>query len=194
MNEGNIAAHGAFGAGVSLASGGAITNQSTSLISGVPGIYGGAGGALNIVNDGGVPGGITLRAGGTITDGAGAMISGTSARPPRCTAGAAATVVNAGTDHRRSAWLPTAVAIDLAAGGAVVNQSGGNINAYFGGAIAVQIGGVGTITNQPGATISSKGGGAIGSSWPAAAPSPTCPVSPCTAEERSVSIWRPAGR
>jgi hypothetical protein len=159
LNAGNIAGARLFGRGINLASGGDVTNQSSALISGAPGIYGGAGGPLGIVNYGSILGGIRLSAGGVVANRTGALILGSFGGQEAIYAtNAAVTVVNAGTVDGGQGQF----GIVLRAGGAVTNQSGGRVTASFGGAIGIDLEAVGTVVNQSGGTITAFGGAAAG--------------------------------
>ena len=99
VNAGVIAAYGG-GAGITLAGGGSVTNQSAGTIGGgFEGIYGN-GGAVTVVNAGSIAGspsygvGVILFDGGSVTNQSGGSISGGVAG---ILAAGTATVVNAGT-------------------------------------------------------------------------------------------------
>jgi antigen 43 len=135
--------------GIDFLTAGSVTNQSGGAISGYFAIYG-KGGAVTVVNAGGIAGstgsfgvGIGLTAGGSVTNQSGGAISG---RVGILGEGGAVTVVNAGSVAGNS------VGIDLFAGGSVTNQSGGSISGgvygISGGGGAVTVVNAGTITGS----------------------------------------------
>ncbi len=156
VNQGSIHS-GSGGKGITLSSGGTVTNQTAGGIYGIAmGIYGAAGGALTVVNAGKISAsaGIYLRSGGVVTNQSTGTISGSDA----IISYANTTVVNAG---RLLGGSTNGLGIDFFnGGGSVTNQSTGTISG--GSAIYGQTGGALTVVNAgqiAGITTSSNGMG-----------------------------------
>jgi hypothetical protein len=131
VNAGTLAGSDVFGgSGVSLASGGYVTNQSGGVISGYDGIRGKSGG-VTVINAGTIAGsasfykaaaGILLNASGSITNQSSGTISGSYG----ILAAGADTVVNAG------AITANAYGGIVLLGGFATNLAGGTITGYWG--------------------------------------------------------------
>jgi fibronectin-binding autotransporter adhesin len=145
LNAGSIAESTAGGTGVNLQVGASVTNQSGGTITGGSEGIKGLGGAVTVVNTGGITGGVGgvyLTGGGSVTNQSGGAISGEDVGIVGV--GGAVTVVNAGSIIARVA---SGGGIDLHDGGSVTNQSGGTIS-------GVQfVGADGSVTNQSGGAI-----------------------------------------
>ena len=155
-NAGSITASGTGSAGVDLADGGSVTNNSTGVISG--GSFGvfvtGAGGT--IANSGSIGstkyGAIELVKGGSVTNSAGASINGGSVGVYVGTGGTG-TITNSG---RITAASASGAGVDLAGGGTVTNNSGGSIS---GAAFGVFTSGVAATLSNSGSISGSHGVG-----------------------------------
>jgi hypothetical protein len=144
VNDGSIAgnpiATASFSAGIDLFAGGSIYNQSGGRIAGFNGIYARYGSGttnMTVVNSGNIGGdatfgdGIYLGIGGRVTNQSGGSISGYHG-----ISGQVLTVVNDGSISgnltANTGTFNVGAGVDLHAGGAVTNQSGGSISGRFG--------------------------------------------------------------
>jgi glycosyltransferase involved in cell wall biosynthesis len=146
INAGIIVGNVTTGSGVSLSAGGSVTNQAGGTISGSYGIGAGAV-AATVVNAGSLGdgtslatgAGVVLQNGGVVTNQSGGMI--VAGLRGIYGAGAAVTLVNAGTIGGNTT---SGNGITFAAGGQVINQSGGVIDGKYGVRMS---GAAGTVTN-----------------------------------------------
>ena len=134
-------------AGIDLADGGVVTNNSTGSVSGNSfGVFI-TGAAGTVTNSGSIAstkyGGVELVKGGSVTNSAGASITGGSVGVYVGT-GASGTVTNSGSINAANA---TGAGVDLAGGGSITNNSGGSISG----------GGFGVFTTGALATLSNSG-------------------------------------
>ena len=170
INSGQIVNSQVFVPGVSLASGGNVTNTASGGITGGGDGIHITGGPGTIVNAGGIAGafpraGVYLAAGGIVTNLSGGSIGNEVGLLDGIWAGAfATTVTNAGTV---TAVGGAAIGVDLLGRGSVINQSGGTISAYGGSAMGISLQAGGTAINRSGGTVGGRGGAAVGIDLPA---------------------------